>query len=591
MSTSTYFIGGSSGTETASCSIEAASFISEDNGHNTKPQLHAKYPAEASNSTSATSDSSTLSSHDGQLIPQSIVFEAGNQETGFVIRGRINVEPFPVSPSDTLSVEYVPGLMTSADFCKFILPFAESIIHMRTLRPIAERNRYMVAIKFHDSQMAQRFAQQFRGKLFLRGLSQEKCVIRSVHSVLFDSAHSQLAEAGDEDRQMKSNSKCDSHTADQKMGFPYDAMFPADGEDSKLQPSPNCAICLERLDCTVSALVTNFCNHTLHAACLAKCDANCCPVCRHAFELTPESSVCMKCGQHDGLWMCIVCAFVGCGYYRSKHALDHFRETQHPFASSLTENTFWSGDTLRAGVVWDYTSERFVNRLVSSDDGKVVEVDAGRTGGEQPEHTPSSSAQNDDACCTGGRVDVMVEDAGNDRAFQAAIYASRMDAAVEEYRSRMTRMEAEHKTEKDRMEQELSKLRRALAAGAKERKGFVKRLTEAEKEVQTLRDKNGFLKTLNETLLRDKRAWNEEVDKLKEEVGRLKEDKKACEEQLRDLMLHLETQSKIAGASSGSAGEICRSEVAELQGADVVRVGPSRQERLSLKTNRRVSGN
>lgn len=588
MSTSGYFVGRSSCTETAACSVE-------DSGHNNKPQLHTKYSAEPSDSKSSTEGSSISSLQNDKLTLQSIAFEAGNQETGFVIRGNINVGPFAASPSDILSVEYVPGLMTSADFCKFVLPFSDSIIHMRTLRPVAERNRYMVAIKFRGSHVAQRFAQQFRGKLFLRGLSQEKCVIRSVHSIHFDSADSQLTGGSTavsrKGGQSNASHNCDGRKNDEKMGFPYDSMFPADGEDSKLQPSPNCAICLERLDCTVSALVTNFCNHTLHAACLARCDANCCPVCRHAFELTPESSVCMKCGQHDGLWMCIVCAFVGCGYYRSKHALDHFRETQHPFASSLTENTFWSGDTLRAGVVWDYTSERFVNRLVSSDDGKVVEVDAGRIDGEQSEQTPSSSAHGDDACCSGGRVDVMVEDAGNDRAFQAAIYASRMDLAVEEYRSRMTRMEAEHKAQKDRMEEEMRKLRRTLAAGAKERKGFAKRLSETEKEVQTLKDKNGFLKTLNEALLRDKKAWNEEVEKMKEEVGRLKEDKKACEEQLRDLMLHLETQSKIVGASSGSAGDSCRSGVAELQGADVVRVGPSRQERLTIKTNRRLSGN
>lgn len=608
MSTSAYFVGRPSNTQASPGSAEDdggnLSHVHTANAHSGAAQFQRKQPTQLDSTSCVTGSTSTLSVQDDQPVPETILFETGNEETGFVIRGSINIGPLSTFPSEVLSVESVPGLMTSADFCKFVLPFLDSIVHMRTLRSVTERNRYMVVIKFRKASVAQMFANQFRGKLYLRGISQEKCVIRSVNSIHFERANSHSTEgtvtdsnsarnsdSGQSVPSSNSKSRVGDHSKHKKMCFPYDAMFPADGEDSKLQPSPNCAICLERLDCMVSALVTNFCNHTLHAACLAKCDANCCPVCRHAFELTPESSVCMKCGQHDGLWMCIVCAFVGCGYYREKHALDHFRETQHPFASSLTENTFWSGETLRAGVVWDYTSERFVNRLVTSDDGKVVEVDGGPAGTEQTELNSSASARNDDACCAGGQVDVMVEDAGNDRAFQAAIYASRMDVAVDEYRSRIAMMEAEHEAERERMEAETRKLRRALSAGAKERKSFVKRIAEAEKEVQTLRDKNGFLKTLNETLLRDKKAWNEEVENLKEQIERLKEDKKACEEQLRDLMLHLETQSKIVEAASGSTGDSCRSGVAELQGADVVRVGPSRQERLSLKGNRRVSGN
>lgn len=529
--------------------------------------------------------------HDTEHQSESIDFETGNPQTASIIKGTVHVTHHKPVTSFLLTVTSVPALMTSADFCKFVLPFVDTITHMRTLRPTTERNRYMVIIKFRSLDAADTFAQQYHNKQFLRGISQETCAISVVQSIQFDSSHASTREIAHSDNHVNPNNKLsDLHRGDSQTAlFPCTAMFPEEGQDNNLQPSPNCAICLERLDSANSALVTNFCNHTLHATCLAKCDANCCPVCRHALELTPESTVCMKCGQRDGLWMCIVCAFVGCGYYHKKHALEHFRETQHPFASNLTESTFWSGDTLRAGVVWDYISERFVNRLISSDDGKVVEVDgqadSGLNGGASSANVPR------DSCCSGAQASIIIEDDQNDRAYQAAIYASRMDATVEEYRARIDSLENEKNAEKMRYEAEICKLKSVIDAGSKERKGLSKRLSEMGKELQTLRDKNGFLKNLNEMLLRDKQAWNDEVEKLRIEADSLRDDGKVYEEQLRDLMLHLETQSKITADSSAKTGkETCRSGAAELQGADIVRVGPSRRERLAMKTNRRSSG-
>lgn len=537
-------------------------------------------------------------------IPQSdtISFETGNPETGTVIRGTLDVTTKPTTsimstvgpmvPPCIVVVESVPGLMTSADICHFVRPFLDSIMHLRTLRSCSERNRYIVVIKFESATHAHDFKQQCQGKYYLRGLVQETCVIRTVEAIRFQTT--ETANNGGPSGELR-------------VGFPEAAMFPPDSHDAVSNGLSNCSVCLDVLDESASALVTIFCNHTLHAACLAESDVNRCPVCRHTHELKPEATVCIKCGKSEDLWMCIVCAFVGCGESSKKHALEHFSKSLHPFASNLSDRTYWTGDIVRAGSVWDYISERFVNRLVTSEDGKVVEVD---NDGNASNAAGSSSNTNggggrSDSCCASSGVSPVLEgnDDMNDRAFQAAIYASGMDAVVDQHRIRLEQAEAEHASEKEQLNKQIENLQQQVLSHAKERKSLVKKLSESEKEMKTLRDKNGFLKSLNEMLLRDKQAWNEELERMKVTVAQEQQTNKNLEDQLRDLMLHLETQSTIAGNggdgsnSNGDGGgggstsaEPCRSDVSELHGADVVRVGPSRRERLAMKTNRRFSG-
>lgn len=449
--------------------------------------------------------------------------------------------------------------MTPADVCMFVRPFVDTIRHFRPLRLSTERNSYIVIVHLRTAEHAASFANVLQGKPFLRGLIPETCCVREVSAILFD------------------------HLNDAAV-FPSSRMFPPEGAEL-----PACPVCLDPMDDTVSALVTTFCNHTMHAACLAQWDLNRCPVCRHTHELTPEASTCMNCDHRSDLWMCVVCAYVGCGVYKNKHAHDHFAETQHPFATNLQDNVFWTGERVKAGSVWDYVSERFVNRLLTSDDGKIVEVTMGEG---RSDGAGSSSVGGGTAVCCGageraGAVTVSEDDEENDRSLQAAVYASRMDAVVDEYRMRMERMDAEHSKERERLQAEVLETKKALQEMGREKKALNLRVLEAEKESKRLKDENGFLKSLNETLLRDKKEWNEQVDQLKTQLGTLQVERDGLDEQLRDLMMHLEAQAKISGAV---ASDSCRSDVAELVGGDV-RVGPSTRQRLAMKTNRRVSGN
>ena len=77
---------------------------------------------------------------------------------------------------------------------------------------------------------------------------------------------------------------------------------------------PYCTICLERMDESVSTVLTILCNHKFHTGCIAQWEDPTCPVCRHV--QTPEmvaEQVCSNCQSSSDLWICLVCGFVGCG--------------------------------------------------------------------------------------------------------------------------------------------------------------------------------------------------------------------------------------------------------------------------------------
>lgn len=139
---------------------------------------------------------------------------------------------------------------------------------------------------------------------------------------------------------------------------------------------PTCPVCLERLDSTVSGMLTTLCNHTFHCTCLAKWEDDTCPVCRFclAEELStddedihnPHESVtsCEVCGVKPNLWLCLVCGHTGCGRYEGEHAIAHYRSSGHTYAIELSSQR-----------VWDYTGDGYVHRLIHNKaDGKVIEL-------------------------------------------------------------------------------------------------------------------------------------------------------------------------------------------------------------------------
>lgn len=140
---------------------------------------------------------------------------------------------------------------------------------------------------------------------------------------------------------------------------------------------PTCPVCLDRLDASISGLITGVCQHAFHCTCLQRCVDSRCPVCRYtqtqsdaeneplsSASSSAQSTRCQQCGTSSNLWVCLICAHVGCGRYKEGHARQHYAETGHLYSLEL--------ETQR---VWDYAGDGYVHRLIQSkSDGKLVEL-------------------------------------------------------------------------------------------------------------------------------------------------------------------------------------------------------------------------
>ncbi len=65
---------------------------------------------------------------------------------------------------------------------------------------------------------------------------------------------------------------------------------------------------------------------------------------------------CNSCKFKDEVWICLICGNIGCGRYKSGHAIDHYYlNPQHALAMQL--------DTER---IWYYIGDTFVHRILNS---------------------------------------------------------------------------------------------------------------------------------------------------------------------------------------------------------------------------------
>ncbi|RXK36565.1 BRCA1-associated protein [Tremella mesenterica] len=266
----------------------------------------------------------------------------------------------------------VPAWMRPADFLEFIGGWGTCLEGVRMIREATTPNRSIVLLKFRDPLQASDFMIIFTGRAFSSLDSRETChPIRIHHLVL--------------------------HRLENPNSFPISIpAFPPSiyasrarelpellrgiPENNKYE-LPSCPVCLERLDSTITGLVTLPCAHTFDCDCLRKWGDSRCPVCRvsHLLLSSAQSgkgereeeqvtrlTQCSMCDSKENNWMCVVCGVVGCGRYSpgKGHARRHWEESGHVLAMEL--------DTQR---VWDYKGDNYVHRLIQTrTDGKLVEL-------------------------------------------------------------------------------------------------------------------------------------------------------------------------------------------------------------------------
>jgi len=432
------------------------------------------------------------------------------------------VDARPRDRTAVVCVIGVPSAMSVADFCRFAAGAADSMKSMRVVAPTRARDgevmrsSYDALLEFEDRDGADVFVDNYYGRRLASGRA-ETCVALYVASVEY--------EDGDDSRTTASEARTE---------------------------VPTCPVCLDRLDAEVSGIVTTICNHSFHAECLSGWADASCPVCRYTHE--PEvKATCASCGKDHDLWVCLICGEVRCGRYAGACAVEHWRETNHTYSLEL--------GTQR---VWDYVSDGFVHRLIQSKAGLVeLSPPVARRG------SMSSAASGYDGApsCSPRPPDVSDLDAE----LEEALVASKLDAIASEYDVLLTsQLESQRKYFENilqaanarnagtisreneetmnaavvaRAMQDVKDVKRELSAAKKTNADQTKTITQ-------LRDENDHLKSMSDTLAENVEAFKMELarsEKRKTVELALKDARiKELEEENRDLMLFLDTSSKLS---------------------------------------------
>uniref|UniRef100_A0A915PZM3 BRCA1-associated protein n=1 Tax=Setaria digitata TaxID=48799 RepID=A0A915PZM3_9BILA len=390
----------------------------------------------------------------------------------------------------------VPSLLSCRELLRFIAPSSQYITAMKVIRD-STPNQYMVIINFRSHDAAIRFYDEYNGITY-NAIEPEECSL-----VFVERIESVREEAG--------------------------GSLPAES----MTELPTCAVCLERMD---DGVLTILCNHTFHAECLEQWADTTCPVCRHS--QTPElvaDQKCSVCGKATDLWICLVCGNIGCGRYVEGHAYRHFEATSHTFTLEI------GGER-----VWDYAGDNYVHRLIqSAPDGKMVEYrrsgvsDSGENQGEKLE-----SIQLEYTCLLTSQLE-----------YQRIFYENKMN----EQERLFSTLEKHNQAQVDNLEREMEKTREECEELKKSLASCVQQRCAAEKKHQSIQNKlNKALaelaeeRALNRLLRSDQENWSTRLAKMEAENNSLHEKYVATvrdlNEQIRDLMMHFEAESKIQDA-------------------------------------------
>ena len=322
---------------------------------------------------------------------------------------------------------------------------------------------------------------------------------------------------------------------------------------------PSCAVCLERLDPSVSGIYTLLCTHSFHSSCLRRWQDSSCPVCRHVQEEAAETqSTCEACGSRENIWICLVCGHVGCGRYGCGAGLHHNHETSHNFAMELSTQR-----------VWDYAGDNYVHRLIQNKvDGKLVELpDPGNRGGASSGLGMGMEGLEHDgfggAATTQDRAALEMKQRNLENECEAVeqeystLLAGQLEAQRAHYESTQAQLLAEVR---EAFETRIAKAEASEARSAQQEslaRELTKRLADRERRLKAIEEEKGFETTLNEQLRRNQGEHASLLEAAQAREAALRAKLQDMEEQLRDLTFHFEAQLKIAHEGGGAAeGEL-----------------------------------
>jgi BRCA1-associated protein len=227
---------------------------------------------------------------------------------------------------------------------------------------------------------------------------------------------------------------------------------------------------------------------------------------------------CNVCAMQQTLWVCLTCAFLGCGRYSNKHAADHYTETGHAYSLELA--------TLR---IWDYWTSGFCHRtdLLACPSAPPLlqqpwmsRLVAGTTA---PRADASSSKSPQKAGMVGEEYEALLQSALEDQ-------AQHYEGQVAHVRAQLLSVEASHMTVAETCE--VQALQSEIAGLQTEIQGATQRLLAAQSQEAEAR-------ASSQRLLRGQQVAQDVLAKLQEETAQEQEQGRILVEELEQQIADL----------------------------------------------------
>lgn len=474
------------------------------------------------------------------------------------------------SDNTMVSIIAIPSYFTATDILGFIgETYMKSITHIRILKN-EKPNRFLVLIKFSDILKASEFQYQYNGKPF-NSMEPELCHAIFIKDVIFKRKEGDLVTNEEESaRKALIPFLLEDPFTTRQNSPDINLDVVSISENEKLLELPTCPVCLERMDATITGLLTIPCQHTFHCLCLSKWRDDSCPICRYSNSIanrnirrstrrllhvairrnlslqqhststtlqpldangTEHTETCMDCDTDSNLWICLICGNLGCDRYApEQHSLKHFINTGHCFAMELNTSR-----------VWDYAGDNYVHRLVTNEsDGKIVELPA-------KEKDSSSGILNQDKS-NSDKVDqvgleysqLLISQLASQREYYENLIDSK-EAGKARRKSSVT-MPSSKVTDLENLVQELKEDLSELTINTIP--ALKKKLALKEDKINSLTKELNSANSLNDALLNKVDYLISQEEKLKSEIKEIGLQNINLREQVSDLMFFLDNQEK-----------------------------------------------
>ncbi|KAG0216687.1 hypothetical protein BGX33_012280 [Mortierella sp. NVP41] len=455
----------------------------------------------------------------------------------------------------------VPSYLSPGDFLNFVGPVRPNVSHFRIIRDSVP-NRFMVLMKFRTKEATAEFYARYNGKAF-SSLEPEICHVVYLKSIEiragsmppyafpflnddpFLQSHHTPTTPGGTTLEAEGSHHQHSHTNNNSNSLLMSSLH----SDHGLAELPTCPVCLERMDSSVTGLLTILCQHTFHCHCLSKWGEGSCPICRYSQKsiiktsnsgtgglsattdgISEDQNVCAICGTTENLWICLICGHIGCGRYQEKHAYHHYYETSHLYALELESQR-----------VWDYAGDGYVHRLIQNKaDGKLVELPSAVDGTVSNQHSVQVGQEKLDAIGLEYTYLLTSQLESQRLYFDAQMAAMTAQLAQLNKEAKDWEQEAALMNQKNR---ELAILTETLEKEKmpmliKEKKTAEKRMEKLQERLQVLERQYEEEKEMNVGLMTNQESIRTKLQEKEAEILEL-------QDQVRDMMIYLDTQQKV----------------------------------------------